>query len=140
MKEPAMRTLLSLGLATLWTIATPAGQPSAANGVLGTWSGPAACLHGDGETFTMVITRDATGAFSATMDWALSRSDGTRGPGAPVTTVKVEDNRVTASHTRGARTIRLNATVKDGVMAGTWATEGDTDVWTFTGKRLPAVP
>jgi hypothetical protein len=132
-----MRVLLSLGVVTLLAVANLGGHATSVDAALGTWSGRASCVHGDGETFTMVISRDTHGALTATMDWALSRSDGARGPGMPVTAVKVDGERVTASLTRGERTIRLDATVRNGVMTGKWATDGDTDVWTFTGKRQP---
>lgn len=128
------RALATVGLViSTWGVGLVA-QPDTA---LGTWSGPARCQHAGGETFTMVIDRDADGRLRGTMDWARSSSDGRRGPGVPFTTVAVEGNRLRATTTVGARTIRLDAVLDGERVSGSWASDGDDDRWTFEGTRTP---
>lgn len=130
-----MRTLAAFTLASLVTFTTLHGQAPAADAALGTWTGPARCLHRDGETLTLVITRDADGALRGATDWARSGSDGSKAAPIPLTTLTVEGPKVAATYTQGARTIRLEATIKDGTMTGGWASVGDDDRWTFSGKK-----
>lgn len=133
-----MRTLLSLTLAGLVGLTALQAQGTIADAdLLGTWSGPAACRHGDGETFTMTISRDERGQLVGTMDWALVSSDGRRGPGMPLSTLTVEGTSVTATAKRDQRTARLDARIQGGTISGTWTTTGSDDVWTFKGKRQP---
>lgn len=133
-----MRTLLSLMLAGLVALTTAHAQGKGGDaGVLGTWTGPASCKHGDGETFTMTISRNDRGELVGTMDWALVSSDGRRGPGMPLTTLTVEGSSLTATAKRDQRTARLGATIEGDTISGTWTTTGSDDVWTFKGKRQP---
>lgn len=133
-----MRTLLSLMLIGLVTLTSAHAQGKAGEAdVLGTWSGPAACKHGDGETFTMTISRNERGELVGTMDWALARSDGRRGPGLPLTTLTVEGSSLVATARRDQRTARLDAKIDGDTIAGSWTTTGSDDVWTFKGKRQP---
>lgn len=67
--------------------------------VVGTWTGPARCLRGDRETFTMSIRREVGGKPLGTMDWALASPDGRRGPAIPFTTWTVDGWAVRASGT-----------------------------------------
>lgn len=127
-----MRILATL---TLVSLATLQAQSPAADAALGTWTGPARCLHGDGETLTLVITRGRDGALHGATDWARSSSDGAKAAPIPLTTLTVEGPKVVATYTQGARTIRLDATIKDGTMTGGWASVGDDDRWTFSGRK-----
>lgn len=121
-------------LVLLFTLVTSPWQ-SPADPVVGTWRGPAACLHGGGETFTMGLARQPDGAYEGTMDWARSSSDGRHAPGVPFTTVQVDGRTIEATTTVGARTIRLHATIDGDAIEGRWATDGDQDRWTFEGTR-----
>lgn len=130
-----MRTPAAFTLASLLAMATLYAQPPAADAALGTWTGPARCIHGDGETLTLVITRDADGVLHGATDWARSGSDGSKAAPVPLTALTVEGPKVVATYTQGARTIRLEATIKDGTMTGGWASVGDDERWTFSGKK-----
>lgn len=122
-------TILSVGLLASGHV------QSDGDAVVGTWTGPARCLHANGETFTMAITRDSDGRLRGTMDWARSSSDGRRGPGVPFTTLTVKGATITATLTANGRTARLEATVDGDTIAGGWSTDGDDDRWTFEGQR-----
>ena len=63
-------------------------QPPTAD-VAGTWSGPAACRHGGGETLMLTIERAPDGTLRGSTDWARSTSDGRRGRPVPFTTLVV---------------------------------------------------
>lgn len=131
-----MRTLLSIALVGLVGLSSVNGQAAPADErVVGTWSGPASCQHGNGETFTMSITRDARGQLTGTMDWALSSSDGRRGPGLPLDTLVVDGSTIAATAKRDRRTARLDAVVDGDTITGTWTTSGADDTWTFKGTR-----
>ena len=133
-----MRTLISLAMVAVLGLSSARGQDvQAGTSVVGTWSGPAACKHGDGETFTMTIPRDDRGQLVGTMDWALVGSDGRRGPGIPLTTLTVAGTSLTATAKRDGHEARLDATVNGDTITGKWTTAGVDDVWTFKGKRLP---
>ncbi|HTU99707.1 MAG TPA: hypothetical protein VMF13_04160 [Luteitalea sp.] len=129
-----MRTLLAgLLLSTLTLTATVA--QSGDDRMVGTWKAAASCRHGDGETLTLQITRDATGALKGATDWARSSSDGKHGPVLPFTTMTVEGNVIKASTTADGRTIRLNATVDGDTIKGGWQIDGGDDPWTFKGRK-----
>lgn len=131
-----MRASLLGALLSTLTLATPLAQSD--DRLVGTWKAAAACQHGDGETLTLQITRDATGALKGATDWARSSSDGKHGPVLPFTTMTVEDNVIKASTTADGRTIRLQATVEGDTIEGGWLIDGGDDRWTFSGKRQPA--
>ena len=86
--------------------------------VVGTWTGPARCQHGDGETITLIVTRDSAGKLQGATDWARSTSDGRHGPAVPFTTMTVEAGRIRASTTADGRTARLNAVVRADTIEG----------------------
>ena len=131
-----MRTLLVAVVFGACALASMAAQPRTNSGeVVGTWTGPARCQHGDGETMTLVITRDAAGKLQGATDWARSTSDGRHGPAVPFTTMTVEGGRISASTTENGRTARLSAIVRGDTVEGSWLIDGGDDRWTFTGKR-----
>lgn len=111
-------------------------QPPTAD-VAGTWSGPAECRHGGGETLTLTIERAPDGTLRGSTDWARSTSDGRRGRPVPFTTLVVEDGSIRATTTAQGRTARLAATLDGDILTGGWAIDGDDDKWTFTARRQP---
>jgi hypothetical protein len=136
-----MRTLLMATVFSLSTLASIAAQTSPDRpDVVGTWTGPARCQHGDGETITLVISRDAEGKLQGATDWARSTSDGRHGPAQPFTTMTVEGNRIRASTTEGGRTLHLSATRRGDTVEGHWSIEGGDDRWTFAATRQMASP
>ena len=129
-----MRTSLAGLLLSTLALASPAAQ-APDDRVMGTWKAAASCRHGDGETLTLQITRDATGALQGATDWARSSSDGRHGPVQPFTTMSVEGNVIKASTTADGRTIRLQATVEGNTITGGWLIDGGDDQWTFKGRK-----
>ena len=131
-----MRTLLVATVFSVCALASMAAQTNTnSSEVVGTWTGPARCQHGDGETITLIITRDAAGKLQGATDWARSTSDGRHGPAIPFTTMTVEGTRISASTTADGRTTRLSAIVRGDTVEGSWLVDGGDDQWTFSGKR-----
>ena len=128
-------SLVGMMLSTL-ALAAPGAQ-SGDERLVGTWKAAASCRHGDGETLTLQITRDASGLLKGATDWARSSSDGKHGPVVPFTTMTVDGNAIKASTTADGRTIRLQATVEGDTIKGGWQIDGGDDPWTFAGKRQP---
>jgi hypothetical protein len=129
-----MRTLLLAAVFSTCALGSMAGQTDS-SAMIGTWIGPARCQHGDGETITLVITRDPAGKLQGATDWALSTSDGRHGPPVPFTALTVEGTRISASTTADGRTTRLTAVVRGDAVAGRWVVDGGDDEWTFAGTR-----
>jgi hypothetical protein len=128
--RPLLLTLM-LSAGFLPGLATQSGV----EGPVGTWRGPAQCMHAGGETLLLTISRDANGTYTGATDWARSGSDGSRGPAVPFSTVEVDGNQIRATATANGRTARLTATLKDETLEGGWAIDGDDDRWTFTATR-----
>ncbi len=134
-----MRTFLAASLFGICALAIVQAQARPDDErVLGTWTGPVRCLHGGGDTFTMSITRDGSGRFVGTMDWALANSDGRKGTAIPFTTLTIDGTTITATGTADGQTAQLEATVKGETITGTWRTNGVDDTWTFTGTKTRA--
>lgn len=140
------RLFLAVSLFGICALAVAHGQARPADDrLIGTWTGPMHCLHGDGplpDTFTMSIARDANGKVTGAMDWGLATSDGRKGPLVPFTTLTVDGSTIVATATMdanatpgGNQTARLEATVENGTITGTWRVQNVDDVWTFTGKK-----
>ena len=131
-----MRTLVVATVFSVCAVASMAAQFNTnSSDVVGTWKGPAGCQHGDGETITLIITRDSAGKLQGATDWARSTSDGRHGPPVPFTNLTVEDTHISASTTADGRTARLTAVVRGDTVEGSWLIDGTDDKWTFTGKR-----
>jgi len=131
-----MRTFLVTAVFGVCALASIAAQThTSTSDVVGTWTGPARCHHGDGETITLIISRDSAGRLHGATDWARSTSDGRHLPAEPFTTMTVEDGRISASTTADGRTVRLSAIVRGDTVEGSWRIDGDDDQWTFVGKR-----
>ena len=131
-----MRRILVATVFSVCALASMAAQAGSSTSELtGTWTGPARCQHGDGETITLVITRDAAGKLQGATDWARSTSDGRHGPAVPFTTFTVEGERISASTTADGRTARLTASVRGATIEGRWQVDRADDEWTFTAKR-----
>jgi hypothetical protein len=105
-----MRTFLAVSLFGMCALATAQGQAGPADDrVIGTWTGTVHCLHGDGplpDIFTMSIARDSSGKLVGKMDWALSTSDGRRGPQVPFATLTVDGSTIIATATMDANASR----------------------------------
>src|SRR5215203_852707 len=75
-REGHMRTLVVATVFSVCAVASMAAQFNTnSSDVVGTWKGPAGCQHGDGETITLIITRDSAGKLQGATDWARSTSD-----------------------------------------------------------------
>jgi hypothetical protein len=136
-----MRTLLMVMVFSVSALASIAAQTSPERtDLVGTWAGPARCQHGDGETITLVISRDAEGKLQGATDWARSTSDGRHGPAQPFTTMTVKGDRISASTIEGGRTLHLSATVRGDTVEGHWSIDGGDDRWTFAATRQMASP
>ncbi|AMY10012.1 hypothetical protein LuPra_03239 [Luteitalea pratensis] len=131
-----MRTLLVATVFSVCALVSMDAHPNTnSSDVVGTWTGPARCQHGDGETITLIIKRDSAGKLQGATDWARSTSDGRHGPAMAFTTMTVEGGRISGSTTADGRTARLSAVVRGDTIEGSWQIDEGDDKWTFTGER-----